>query len=97
MPIQEIHRGETSLISCIVDRGYPEANIHWLRMNETDNSVIVEITDTWDSRFRIVENGLEITDVRLTDEGTYRCYVQNRHGTRVLDIMAAFRGKYNDG
>ena len=92
MPIQEIHHGETSLISCIIDRGYPEANIHWLRMNETDDSIIAEITDTWDSRFRIVENGLEITDVRLTDEGMYRCYVQNSYGTKVLDIIATFRG-----
>lgn len=91
MPIQKIYHGETCLISCIIDRGNPEANVHWVRFNQTDDS-IKEITDSYDSRFKILENGLQITNVTSADEGKYQCYVQNNYGTRTQNIIASFRG-----
>ena len=40
----------------------------------------------------MLENALQIEDVQLTDEGTYRCYIHNDYGTDYLYIQAAFRG-----
>jgi hypothetical protein len=91
MPVQEIHHGATSLLNCKIDRGYPEGNIHWLRVSETGDAVLEEITATSHERFTIVENGLEISNVQSSDEGRYRCYVQNDHGVDASDIHAAFR------
>ena len=77
-----------------MDRGFPEGTIYWLRVtySNTGNEMLDEITAS-DARFRIVENGLEISDVRSSDEGVYRCYVQNSHGVDAFDIHAAFRGE----
>ena len=84
----------TSLLVCQVDRGNPPADVTWLHVtyDEEDQQVIAVITESWNERFTAVENGLEIADVRSTDEGLYRCYVQNSHGIEALDIQAAFRG-----
>ena len=95
MPLQEITYNETSLIKCEVE-SIPLATVHWIHIsynNETGNKDYVEITSDYDPRFRIVENGLEISNVQLSDEGTYRCYVYNVHGTAILDIYAAFKGR----
>ena len=95
MPLQEITYNETSLIKCEVE-SIPLANVHWIHIsynNETGGKDYVEITSDYDPRFRIVENGLEISNVQLSDEGTYRCYVYNVHGTAILDIYAAFKGR----
>ena len=62
-------------------------------MSEMGDTVLEEITATSHERFRIVENGLEISDVQSSDEGRYRCYVQNDHGVDASDIHAAFRGE----
>ena len=94
--LQEIEYGEVSLIKCEVDRGSPLADIHWLRVNfneETREMELSEITPDGNPRFKIVENGLEISNVQLSDEGTYRCYVYNIYGTAILDIYAAFKGR----
>ena len=74
-----------------MDRGIPLAAIRWLRMTNVPQPL--EITSNYDPRFRIVENGLEISNVQLSDEGTYRCYVYNEHGTEILHIDAVFKGK----
>ena len=78
-----------------MDRGNPQATVYWLHItyNETTGAQILdEITSDWNPRFTVVENGLEISNVRRMDAGRYRCYVQNDRGVDVLDIQAAFRG-----
>ena len=73
------------------------AAIHWLHIeynNETGEQRLTEITNDSDPRFTIVEDGLRIENVQLSDAGVYRCYVYNDYGTEVLDIQAAFRGIY---
>ena len=93
MPVQEIHLGQISLIKCEVDRGIPLASIHWLHVRyETGQQVISEITNSSDPRFMIVTDGLQITNVQLTDEGIYRCYVYNSYDTVIRDIQALIGG-----
>ena len=95
MPVQEIHLGQTSLIKCKVDRGSPLASIHWLHVRyEAGQQVITEITNSSDPRFMIVTDGLQITNVKLTDEGIYRCYVYNSYDTVIHDIQAVIGGLY---
>lgn len=78
-----------------MDRGSPLGDIHWLRVNHTEE--LLQITSSYIPRFRIVENGLEISNVQFSDEGTYRCYVNNSIGTAVLDIQAVLKGRrYGD-
>ena len=86
----------TSLLLCEIDAGNPPATVYWLHItynNTTGAQIITEITADWNPRFTIVQNGLQISDVRVTDEGVYRCYVQNNRGQDVLDIRASFVGK----
>ena len=95
MPIQEIYFNMTSLLLCEIDGGNPPANVHWIHITynaTTGAQIIDEITAEWNSRFTIVENGLQIADVRASDEGVYRCYVQNNRGQEILDIRASFIG-----
>ena len=93
MPVQEIYLSQTSLIKCEVDRGSPLASIHWLHVRyEAGQQVITEITNTSNSRFMIVTDGLQITNVQLTDEGIYRCYVYNSYDTVIRDIQAMIGG-----
>ena len=97
MPLQDIFNRTTALIKCEVDRGSPLGDIHWLRVkvnNETREEELSEITSNYHPRFKIVENGLEISNVQSTDEGTYRCYVYNSIGQTFLDIQATFKGSY---
>ena len=94
MPIQEIYFGVTSLLTCSIDRGYPVGDVYWLRLDSTGDNIIAHVTPSYDPRFRIVEDGLQIEDVRSADEGLYRCFVQNSHGSDSFDIHAAFRGTY---
>ena len=78
-----------------MDRGNPLADIHWLRVNynnETGEEELSEITSTYDPKFKIVENGLEISNVQVSDEGTYRCYAYNSIKQVFLDIQATFKG-----
>ena len=76
-----------------MDRGSPLADVHWLRINnETGEEELSEITSNYDPRFKIVENGLEISNVQFSDGGIYRCYVYNSISTAVLDIKAIFKG-----
>ena len=92
--IQEIVKGQTSFLECKVDRGKPEALIHWLiYQNNTSVFNFPEITNNTDPRYKILENGLQITNVQPSDERIYRCYVYNEHGTVYFDIQAAFAGK----
>lgn len=65
--------------------GNPLATIYWL-----NGSTI--ITEDFNPRFTVLENALQIENVQLTDEGTYRCYIHNDYGTDDLYIQAAFRG-----
>ena len=98
MSLQDIHLSQTSIIMCEVDRGSPLANIHWLRVtyhNESGQEMLTEITNTSDPRFTIVSNGLQITNVQLFDEGTYRCYVYNDYGTVIRDIEAKIGGLHS--
>ncbi|CAI8027625.1 Neural cell adhesion molecule 1 [Geodia barretti] len=93
MPIQEIYFNMTSLLLCEIDGGNPPANVHWIHITynaTTGAQIIDEITAEWSPRFTIVENGLQIADVRASDEGVYRCYVQNNRGQEILDIRASF-------
>ena len=93
--VQEIYLGKTSLIKCEVDRGSPLANIHWLHVqyhNETGQQKLTEITNSSDPRFTIVSDGLQITNVQHSDDGTYRCYVYNSYGTVFRDIHAVIGG-----
>ena len=95
MPVQEIYLGETSLIRFDVDRGRPLANIHWLRVhydNGTGQQSLTEISNVSNSRFTILSNGLQITNVQFYDEGIYRCYVHNSYGSVIRDIQAAVKG-----
>ena len=95
MSLQEIISGKTSLIKCEVE-SIPFANVQWTHIhynNETGDKNYVEITSSYNPRFKIVENGLKISNVQLSDEGTYRCYVYNIHGSATLDIQAIFKGR----
>lgn len=74
-----------------MDRGIPLAAIHWLRM--TNVAEPLEITSNYDPRFRIVENGLEISNVQSSDEAEYRCYVYNSFGVIIFDIQAIYQGR----
>ena len=74
-----------------MDRGIPLAAIHWLRI--TNVTEPLEITSNYDPRFRIVENGLEISNVRSSDEAKYRCYVYNSIKVITYNIQAVFRGR----
>ena len=96
MPLQDIFNRTTALIKCEVDRGSPLGDIHWLRVkvnNETREEELSEITSNNHPRFKIVENGLKISNVRLIDEGTYRCFVYNYIRQVFLDIQVSFKGK----
>ena len=90
MTLQEIFIGNTSLIFCEVDRGRPFAGTHWARVTYYNESVenISVITPTHFPRFTIVEEGLKISNVQLSDEGKYRILI----GSDRLDILAAFKG-----
>ena len=95
MPVQDIYFGEISVIKCEVDRGRPLANIHWLRVhydNDTRQQILTEITNVLNPRFTILSNGLQITNVQLSDEGIYRCYVYNSYGSVIRDIQVEIRG-----
>ena len=90
MTLQEIFIVNTSLIAVEVDRGRPSANTHWALVTYYKDSVenISVITPTHFPRFTIVEEGLKISDVQLSDEGIYRILI----GSKRLDILAAFKG-----
>lgn len=87
IPVQEIHIGQTVLIRCIVNLGYPVAEVIWYKntrfVNESNNPRITQR-----------ENGLEISNVQMSDEGEYECYVHNEFGSDSLEIQVAFRGEY---
>ena len=78
-----------------MDRGHPTANVVWVRVDydEMGEETYSYITPSSHPRFEIVENGLQIADVRSEDEGVYRCHVHNSYGVDKLDIHAAFRGE----
>ena len=79
-----------------MNRGHPLADIQWLHVNinnETEEEELSEITPNYDPRFKIVENGLEISNVQFSDEGTYRCYLNNSFSSDILDVQATFKGR----
>ena len=93
--IQEIVHGETSLLRCDIDKGIPEALVEWLIYQE--NTTVYDfppIRNGTDPRYRVLESGLEIANVQLSDARVYRCYVYNDHGTVFFDIQAAFVGEF---
>ena len=96
IPIQEIYFQATSILVCQIDRGNPPAIVYWLRLTHNEltpnDPDITVITEDYDERFTVVENGLEIANVTESDQGMYRCHVTNDYKTRILDIQAAFRG-----
>ena len=83
--MQEIEHEKTAVINCKVDRGNPLADIYWLNGTQI-------IDGSFNPRFTIVESGLQIDNVSLTDEGVYTCYIHNKYGAQTADIHAAFRG-----
>lgn len=92
IPVQDIIADVDSLLRCHIDRGSPLGSIYWLKIdNDTGN--LYELTANSDPRFHIVENGLEIRSVRISDEGMYRCYVYNQQGSDFFDIQALYRGE----
>ena len=93
--IQEIVRGETSLLRCDIDRGIPEATVRWLIYQE--NTTVYDfpvITNDTDPRYTVLEGGLQISNVQLSDARVYRCYVYNMYGTVFFDIEASFMGEF---
>lgn len=92
IPVHDIQEGTTSVIKSTVDRGSPLADINWLRVtydNETREEKVLFISDP---RFKVVNDGLEISDVQLSDEGIYRCYMYNIIGVAFFDTLAILKG-----
>ena len=78
-----------------MNRGYPLADIQWLHVkinSETGEEELSKITSDYNPRFKIIENGLEISNVEFSDQGTYRCYLSNSFSTDILDVRATFKG-----
>lgn len=91
--LQEIKNG-TSLITCEVDRGIPLATIIWLRVYVNHEKLLTstKAVKNNNTRFTMDGSNLKISDVKLSDEGKYLILVVNIHGSKTLDILAAFGG-----
>lgn len=58
-----------------------------------DDENLFQITNETDLRLKILEDGLQISNVQTSDKQTYRCYVYNEYGTEYLDILATLVGE----
>ena len=83
-PVQQIVMGETALILCrYTQDAYPAPTVDWYK-----NQLKLQLDD----RVNATTDGLIIRDVREDDQGTYRCWVENKYGEDFLDITVAFQG-----
>ena len=87
----QIAEGETAQLPCVAS-GAPSPTYHWQKVM-SQSSVAMEMDS--DPRLNKFGGNLEIKEVKLEDEGIYRCIAVNDMGERSIEHTILVKGWYS--